>query len=349
MYQPKYALSDNLILNLIDFELAKKTIQEFEYDNTTKKVMVNKSKAINLFHLAHLIGVELTIKDAQKAVEGKRLVTNDARGTVLNNFRGVMEFIRSTVTENYVDLDVNVILHLNKILLTEWKEPWEAKIRTDADQIDSTLDTWVNISDPELNLTQREDKLGEVIFWYKSTVNKIHPLIRIAVLVYELARIAPLAICNQITIICIADFLLQKHNYLNEAFIPIVREFDLHDEEYRGIWETIKTDEDITPWIERFILNLSKSMGEDKDRVLNDASMQKSASKQPFLDLNRRQLKILRYLQTIPTVKREDYVQMMDISTMTAFRDLLDLVNKKLLKVEGQGRGTKYFLSSRYS
>lgn len=349
MYQPKYALSDNLILNLINFELAKKTIQEFEYDNATRKTMENKSKAINLFHLAHLIGVELTIKDAQKAVEGKKLVTNDARGTVLNNFRSVMEFIRSTVTENYVDLDINVILHINKILLTDWKEQWEAKVRTDADQIDSTLDTWINISDPQLNLAQREDRLSEVIYWYKSTLNKIHPLIRIAVLIYELAKIAPLAICNQITIICINDFLLQKHNYLNEAFIPIVREFDLHNEEYIGIWDSIKMNDDITPWIERFILNLSKSLGEDKDRVVSDANMQKSSTKQPFLDLNRRQLKILRYLQTIPTVKREDYVQMMDISTMTAFRDLIDLVNKKLLKVEGKGRGTKYFLSSRYS
>jgi hypothetical protein len=33
---------------------------------------------------------------------------------------------------------------------------------------------------------------------------------------------------------------------------------------------------------------------------------------------------------------------------MTAFRDLKDLVRKKLIKMDGEGRGTKYFLSSRY-
>lgn len=348
MYQPKYFLSDKLLINIIDFELAKKTIEDFDYDTNTKKSMVNKAKAINLFHLAHLIGVELTIKDAQKAIEGKKIITNDPRGTLLNNFRNCMEFIRSTVTENYVDLDVNLILHINKLLLTDWKEQWEAKIRTDVDPIDPTLDTWTKVINTELNLAQREDSLNEVIHWYKSSLNKIHPLIRIAIIIYELSKIAPLACCNQITIISLTDFLLQKHNYLESAFIPIVREFDLHDQENIGIWKTVTESGDLTPWIERFVLNLSKGTCEDRDRIINDAQMQKTATKQPFLDLNRRQLKILRYLQTIPTVKREDYVQMMDVSTMTAFRDLTDLVRKKLVKVEGQGRGTKYFLSSRY-
>jgi Fic family protein len=348
MYQPKYTLSDRLLVNIIDFELAKKAIEDFDYDTNSKKAMANKAKAINLFHLAHLIGVELTIKDAQKAVEGKKIITNDARGTLLNNFRNTMEFIRSTVTENYVDLDLNLILHLNKILLTDWKEEWEAKVRTDADQIDATLDNWTKSADTQANYAQREDRLNELIHWYKFSINKIHPLIRISIVIYELAKIAPLVCCNQITIISLIDFLLQKNNFLDKGFIPIVREFDLHEQENVKIWESIKETGDLTPWIERFILNLSKGTCEDRTRIINDAQMQKTATKQPFLDLNRRQLKVLRYLQTIPTVKREDYVQMMDVSTMTAFRDLKDLVRKKLIKMDGEGRGTKYFLSSRY-
>jgi len=38
---------------------------------------------------------------------------------------------------------------------------------------------------------------------------------------------------------------------------------------------------------------------------------------------------------------------MMDVSTMTAYRDLTELMEKKLVKLEGQGRGTKYMLSNR--
>ena len=349
MYQPKYTLNDNILLRIVEFELSKKTIEELDYDTVTKKSLAIKGKAINLFHLAHLIGVELTIKDAEKAVEGKKLVTNDARGIVLNNFRNVMEFIRSTVSESYVDLDVNLILHLNKIILTDWKEVWEAKIRTDSDTVDPILDTWTNVANKDFNMAQRADLLSEVVYWYKTNVYKIHPLIRIAVLIYELVQVAPLACCNELTIIALADFLFQKNKYLENAFLPVIREFDLHNNENLGIWEKTNRDGDLTYWIERFVLNLAHGTTEDKNRILNDSQTVKAPSKQPFLDLNRRQLKILRYLQTIPTVKREDYVQMMDVSTMTAFRDMADLVRKKIIKVEGRGRGTKYVLASRYS
>ena len=88
-------------------------------------------------------------------------------------------------------------------------------------------------------------------------------------------------------------------------------------------------------------------MLETREEMVKTLNEEDKSSKKPFLDLNKRQLKILRYLQTIPTVKREDYVQMMDVSTMTAYRDLTELMEKKLVKLEGQGRGTKYMLSNR--
>jgi Fic family protein len=349
MYQPKYSINDNIVMSLIEFELSKKTIEEVDYDSVTKKNMITKGKAINLFHLSHMIGVELTIKDAEKAVEGKKIITNDARGNVLNNFRSVMEFIRSTVTESYVDLDINVMLHINKIILTGWKEVWESKVRTDAEQIDTTLDTWTGLINKDLNMAQRDDMVTDLIGWYKNSLNRIHPLIRVGVFIYEMIRIAPIACCNELTIIAMSDFLFQKNGYLENAFLTIFREFDLHNEENIGVWEKVKLDGDITPWLERFILNLARGTTEEKTRILSDNQMLQTSVKQPFLDLNRRQLKILRYLQTIPTVKREDYVQMMDVSTMTAFRDMRDLVKKKIIKIEGRGRGTKYILMSKYT
>jgi Fic family protein len=140
---------------------------------------------------------------------------------------------------------------------------------------------------------------------------------------------------------------LYKYGYLTQTFLPIVRELDQHNQENIKIWQKCIEDQDSSNWLERFILNLNAAVKEDKDKILGLVNTSKNTSKQPFLDLNRRQLKILRYLQTIPTVKREDYVQMMDVSTMTAFRDLTDLVEKKLLRVEGRGRGTKYLLLNR--
>jgi Fic family protein len=348
MYKINYQLNDKILNELIRLEVLKTQIKDMDITGKDKLEMLDKSKSTNMFHLAHMIGVDLTLKDAAKAVEGKRVVTQDARGIILNNFKNAMEFNRADANDNYTDLDVNILLHLNRLLLNEWREVWDAKFRIGGENNETLLDNWLEIIDHEIQPSYIQEELTSVIDWYKSTNNKVHILIRVAVLVYALARIAPFSVLNKITTIALLDYLLFKAGYSRDAYLPSVRNFDINDSEYLEAWNNaINNDNNVTLWIERFISNLANDfefMQEDMEKILHQDIR---SSKQPFLDLNKRQLKILRYLQTIPTVKREDYVQMMDVSTMTAFRDLDDLVRKKLLKIEGKGRGTKYLLTSR--
>ncbi|MFC1780579.1 DeoR family transcriptional regulator, partial [Patescibacteria group bacterium] len=123
---------------------------------------------------------------------------------------------------------------------------------------------------------------------------------------------------------------------------------DVYEEEYIEAWKQAAGEsDDITLWIERFIRNFASEIKDTRESIEKLIQEYQEKNKQPFLNLNRRQLKILRYLQNIPQVKREEYVEMMDVSTMTAYRDLTELVRKGLLRLEGQGRGTRYMLVNR--
>ncbi|MFQ5492648.1 MAG: Fic family protein [Candidatus Dojkabacteria bacterium] len=348
MYEPKYTLTNRMVMNLVKLEVEKSQIESQQLTTQATTNLQLRSKAVNMFHLAHIIGVELTLKDAEKAAEGRKVKTDDARGIILNNFRNCIEFIRSNVTDTYVDIDINILLHLNKILLSDWKETWESKFRTGGEDIDVILDNWVNLRDNRIEAIAIQDELLQVLDWYKSSIAKVHNVIRVGVLLYRLIRVSPFIVANKLTVISVADYLLQKNGYLDKTFLPSTRNFDIYEDEYLEAWsKAIEHNDDLTLWLERFIRNLANDMVDTKDEVNRNKPSESRSSKQPFLDLNKRQLKILRYLQTIPTVKREDYVQMMDVSTMTAFRDLNALVKKKLLKVEGKGRGTRYMLSNR--
>ena len=259
----------------------------------------------------------------------------------------------------YSDIDINVILHLNKILLTNWKELWEAKFRSSGDIISDSYDSWVYIHDKKIDLSLIQSELSELINWYKTNNIKVNSIIRIAVFIYRLIRISPFLYLNKLTVIAVADYLLYKNGYVHKTYIPISRNFDIYEDDYIECWnhalqgkldpktQTVIEMEDITIWLERVIRNISNDFVEVREAQYSKISDTEKGVRQPFLDLNKRQLKILRYLQTIPTLKREDYVQIMDVSTMTAFRDLSELVKKKLLKIEGRGRGTKYMLANR--
>lgn len=348
MYEPKYQLTNRMVMNLVKLEVEKSMIEQNQTTLQSKTNMQTRAKSINMFHMAHIIGVELTLKDAEKAAEGRKIRTDDARGIILNNYRNTLEFVRSNVTDTYIDIDINIMLHLNKILLTDWKESWESKFRTGGEDIDVILDNWVSLRDQRIEPIRVQDELLQALDWYKSSISKVHNIIRIGILIYRLVRISPFIVANKLTIIAIADFLLQKNGYIERSFLPATRNFDVYEDEYREAWtQAIEHNEDATLWLERFIRNLAGDMADVREVIGKNTQAETKSSRQPFLDLNKRQLKILRYLQTIPTVKREDYVQMMDVSTMTAYRDLDSLVAKKLLKVDGKGRGTRYMLYHR--
>jgi len=347
MISSSYQLNERILNDLIRLEILKTEIRCMDIDNKGRVNMANKVKSTNMFHLARMIGVELTLKDAEKAIEGKRVVTEDARGVILNNFKNAMDFNRANTQDSSNDLDINIILHINKMLLSEWREEWDSKLRITGEDNETLLDNWQDLKDKEIQPSHVQDELMSLIDWYKSS-SKIHPIIRTAVVIYGLVRLAPFVVLNKLTAITFADYILNKNGYSDESFLPSIRNFDMNDNEYTEAWNfAANNGNDITLWLERFISSLANDYEFMKEDIEKLTKQDFKSSKQPFLELNKRQLKILRYFQTIPTVKREDYVQMMDVSTMTAFRDLDDLLHKKLIKVEGKGRGTKYMLTNR--
>jgi predicted HTH transcriptional regulator len=63
------------------------------------------------------------------------------------------------------------------------------------------------------------------------------------------------------------------------------------------------------------------------------------------LGLNERQAKSLSFLQKRGFLTRSDYQKQFRVSKMTAFRDLQFLIEKGLIKSEGESISAKYFLN----
>lgn len=347
MYQPKYVITDKLLNNIVEFEKNNYEIQQSELSGSSELEIIKRVKGLNLFHIAHVIGVDLSIKDSEKAALGNKIVTPDSRGKILNNYRNVYDYIHTSSTENFLNLDINLLMHFNKIILIEWQDSWNNKIRTSADEKDSYLDSWSNLYDKNIEPNRLQGELLALLDWYK-TNNEINTALKIAVFLYRIIRLAPFMMMNKLTIISTIEYLLKKEGYTTKNFASISRIFDLNDQRLiQGANFAIENNEDCTLFIDNIIQALLLNTQDTKARISRTSRNQSRNVKKPFLDLNKRQLKILRYLQTIPTVKREDYVQMMDVSPMTSFRDLNDLLEKKLLRVEGKGRATKYMLFNR--
>lgn len=342
-----YQLTNNLVNNLVDLEVTNAEIKSLDITDDVKRKLQNTQFTQNIFHIAHILGHELSLRETEKFLSGKISTENNINLLLLRNYRDVLEYINSNRGNNYLDLNSDFLMHINKLLLNGWKDEWESRIRLD-NTIDTAFDDWVPMYDDSIDSLDVAKEMSNTYDWYKNNITRVNALIRIPVAIYRMIQIMPFKYLNKFTIISASDFLLQKNGY-TDSFFCTTKVFDLNGEEYIKLWnQAIESPTgNITFWVEKFISDIASEMKQNKQNVINVKTHAEENNNQPFLDLNKRQLKILRYLQTIPSVKREDYVQMFDVSTMTAFRDLNELTDKKVLKIEGKGRATKYVLANK--
>lgn len=343
-----YYISNQVLNNLIELEIARNELKRFDLDQEMLRKTESEKFTENMLHISNILGNPQTYKDIEKFAEMKIEIGNDLSKQILNNYRNILEYFKANETNNYIDINVNMLIHINKILIMGWKEEWEAGLRND-EKINLMFDDLEEFIDGSIGLTNIHFETQENIDWYKNNIIRIHPIIRIGVLIYRLIRIMPFRNLNKLSIIATTQFLLQKNRYLNPYGIAVSKIFDKNNALFINTLKTCLNDENenLTGWLEVFTNSLSDEYKTLLSKMQELSQVQSKVEEKPFMDMNKRQLKILRYLQSIPTVKREDYIQMFDVSTMTAYRDLNALVKKKLLKIEGEGRATHYKLSNR--
>lgn len=347
MYKPKYKITNNILQSIVKFEVEKKGIEDLEIDDSLENELRLDGAANDIFHLGHLFGIDVTLKKAKKVASGKTLDVGDYRGQYLTNFRNAIEYILSTQS-SYYSVKGNLLIHLNKILIKGIAEQWDAKYRTSGEAIDNRDDNWVELRDENVASVEVQSQAFGAMEWFEANKTKVHPLIMIPAVIYRLIRLSPFVKSNKLTMLAICKYLFYKSGKIINGYLPIIKNFDIYEDEFIEAWKQASLEnDDLTLWIERFTRNYANEVLNLREKIDKKLEEYKEKNKQPFLDLNKRQLKILRYLQNIPQVKREDYVEMMDVSTMTAYRDLKELVKKGLLRIEGEGRATKYVLASK--
>ncbi len=345
MLEPKFTYNDRIVTRLVKIEANKTAVQLLELSNGVKSKLQLSAKSNDIFYLSLLLGLEIDLKDAEKIVTATQVEIKDERAQLLKNFKIVKEFTHSTSVDGYAEVDTPILLQVNKMLNNGIYSLDDLNFRSVySDNTPDKYDDWYELKNKEI--AQPEIELSKLIDWYNNSTTTVTPLIRAAVLFYKLLDISPYNYGNKVTTIAMIDYLLYKSGLSLRTYTSFAKNLYSNFSRFIEGLRVSRNSNDMAPFVEVFLDTINKDLLDIKESVSELLMEDEKSKKQPFLDLNPRQLKVLRYLQTVPSIKREDYCHMMDVSTMTAFRDLNDLVDKNLLKIEGQGRGTKYRLSS---
>lgn len=335
----------NLIISyLIKIELAIDRISKTPIPRSYREELREEIMTEDIEALSSLIGFPIGNDEARRVYQGKTLPSARSKMLVFTNYRNSLEFAKNYDRNNYIAPSSELILHINNISSNKLNEDWiSGKFRSLSEKPINVFDSWIKYRDyyPDLSM---EAHFDDVMRLFLDRTSRIPFYIRTAIFVYEMIEKAPLLVGNQITTIPVITAMAKDYDKNPHTLIPFAKVFNFIKDDIPKGYKIAKSQKDLTAFIEAYLYSLSIIMLELENmygKTFEDKVKKHGALKDKF---NKRQLKLLDYLEHTNKITREEFAKMMGVSFMTAFRDLKGLLKENYIEQQGVGRGTFYLL-----
>jgi len=188
--------------------------------------------------------------------------------------------------------------------------------------------------------------VGEFLEWFNSgEADEVDPVIAAGVTHYEIARIHPFIDGNGRTARTMATLTLYKRGFDLKRFFALD---DYYDHDRRSYYEALRrvdqTTLDLTGWLEYFTGGVAVSIKEVRDRVLGLSKDIKFLKERGQIALNERQMRIVEWIMEKGQVTNRDVRGIFEISNRAALDEISRLIELKVVKQVGSGRGVHYVL-----
>lgn len=245
------------------------------------------------------------------------------------------------ISESYknIDLSESHIKSLHNILMKySTKDQWHKgnfKVHSNAVEAsfpDGTRQIIFQTTEPGF---ATEDSIRNLFNWYNLEA-EVHPLIKIAALVYDFLSVHPFQDGNGRLSRLISTLLLLKNGYKWIQYVSFEHEIEYRKNEYYQVLRSCQAqrpNEDITVWVQFFLNCLSKIQSQLLMKLnQNGAENQLSA----------RQKSIFTIIQNRPNISSGEISEKLAIPLPTVKRMLSELINKGLIEKQGRGRSVSY-------
>jgi len=355
---------------------------DFKYDNTVlieplsklrvlQGKLLGRAASLNIkleTEAQNAILVEETIRTAE--IEGQKLNRDAVRSSVavrLGLPRGVGAQDRNV--DGLVDVLLDAVRFHDKPLTLERLNGWQAalfpsgysglrKIRTGklrGDEVVQVVSGPINKEKVHFEALPKERLAGEIhlfLRWWHSSSGQMDGILRAATAHLRFVTIHPYEDGNGRLARALTDMALAQDEKLKVRFYSISSEIMRTKKEYYTILENVqKCRVDVTQWYLWFVRCLAAAIEHSQEMISGVFARVDFWNRHFQTPLNERQKKVLnRMLEAGPgnfagALTTRKYVSIAKTSRATAFREISDMLDKKILrKLPGKGRSVRYDL-----
>ena len=175
---------------------------------------------------------------------------------------------------------------------------------------------------------------------YASLKKEIHPVIKSIIIFAIITSTAPFYAFNFIVGILLFKLVLHYYQYDLHGTIPTALSILQIPDLDNFIRKNINSENFVTE-----LINLVSKEFYNILELRNRTLFASFENKLENLDLNERQINLINILRKKVYINRNEYCKLFKVSPMTAYRDLIYLCDKGILKSEGNGKSTKYSIN----
>lgn len=357
MFSPYYHITNTILKNIGSIDAAREIIENTAVISVWETKLKKDSFERLVFHLARLEGNRLSDDEVMEILDGREILAREREIADIKNLKKTVEFCLAIVEKihpgrPYV-LTEETILELHR-LATWGMVPQEVSgvLRERQVVIKHSQSGEVVYSPPPA--VEVPFLIEDIANWINSEEGKeIHPVIKAAIIQFEILRIQPFVVGNAKVAILLSDLVLFLDGYFFKGFFTLEEYFDSNVISFYTIWQKVANQQvldtneiNITEWIEYYVKGFVGEVVRLKEQVQRVSSESHVKNRLGFtLELSERQMLIVEYLKRHGSMMNKDFRKIFpDFSDDTVLREMKFLKQKGLVKKVGGTKKAKYTL-----
>lgn len=185
--------------------------------------------------------------------------------------------------------------------------------------------------------------IEEFLAWLGSDkIKDINPVILAGITHYEIARMHPFIDGNGRVARLLASLVLYKSGFDHRRFFALDDYYDSDRKSYYTALKTVQNSKgDLTKWLEYFSYGVLYSIGKVREVIIK-LGITGGIDTAEQIELTKKQIQILEKIKEKGKVANKDLRAMFKVSRQAILKEISKLINSKLIKLVGKGKGAYY-------
>lgn len=347
-FNPKYTITEKILNNLTAIASAREVIEQAHLVPKWEARLRRQALIHNTHSSTAIEGNKLTLEQVEALVEGKEVIaTNKDKQEVLN-YKEAIEQIPILAEKGKIR--IADLLNIHRLITKDVMQNTtdSGVFRNRQVFVGKRIFDGTTFKEVVEYMPPKTEEVPQLVQEFTEWLNLdkswgLNPVILAGIVHYEIARIHPFIDGNGRTARLAAMLILYLSGFDHRRIFALD---DYYDRDRQAYYAALKTAQqsngDITQWLEYFTDGILYSVTEAKAAVLKVGSKRKNGQTQ--IALTPRQMKIVEFINVNGKVTNKDLQKLFNISAQAVHKELVKLVELKVIKPVGEGRAGHYIL-----